>query len=539
MGFINPVETTSERTTGLRRAEYVCVLDLVPNIDMEKLKREMAKIKQGSLSSTLDSSSDRNNSLGKSEAFEAKYFSQKYVPPSGGYNMCLLVGKVDLVVDKVRVDKSRVRLAEVEVSDETGTVSLRARDEQIDVLKEVSQRKNGAIVLRNCTLEMFQGKHLRVAITKWGKMKAHPDNIESTPSPPLEMNNALNISMVDLNVVVRKGVTRYSSTVLPGQHDEPSPPASISIAKVNLSQLQHGGQDHIYGDKLSSTKLYTEASAVHKANHIHTELNYASLPLQGNPNIFPNINSFSPVYGGSQLFGYNQTQLLEGQRLPGQHISDHQKQQQLILFQMQQMQLYQHHQHERHRQIFHTPGHQNTSPEVTAKRVGSLSATNSNFTLETNPSDRSSGTRNQILKSDAPFDTSEEVSRLLVKQGEELAAPSKSQSDIPVVLNNERQFGITSNRNPQNYGTESWAGFQTGIEAPLFPRMNPKAASFAPSSTTAVSHASQNEIFHPQHPPFINSYPSAEDKEYQGSSDDSVVVPAELSTSVTTRQSSS
>ena len=47
-------------------------------------------------------------------------------------------------MDKRRVDQSRVRLAEVEIGDETGTVSLRARDEQIDVLNEVSQH-GGAV----------------------------------------------------------------------------------------------------------------------------------------------------------------------------------------------------------------------------------------------------------------------------------------------------------------------------------------------------------------------------------------------------------
>jgi hypothetical protein len=78
-----------------------------------------------------------------------------------------LVGKVDIVVDKVRVDKSRVRLAEVQVGDDTGSISLRARDTQIDMLQEVSN-KNGAIVLRNCSLELYQGKHLRLAVTKWG-----------------------------------------------------------------------------------------------------------------------------------------------------------------------------------------------------------------------------------------------------------------------------------------------------------------------------------------------------------------------------------
>ena len=104
-----------------------------------------------------------------------------------------LVGKVNVVVDKLRVDRSRVRLAEVEIGDETGTVSLRARDEQIDILEEVS-KKSGAVVLRNCTLELYQGKHIRLAVTKWGKLSPYPDNVASTPPgfeepprPPVSM----------------------------------------------------------------------------------------------------------------------------------------------------------------------------------------------------------------------------------------------------------------------------------------------------------------------------------------------------------------
>ena len=78
-----------------------------------------------------------------------------------------MVGKVNVVVDKLRVDKSRVRLAEVQVGDDSGSISLRARDNQIDLLQEVSN-KSGSIVLRNCSLELYKGKHLRLAVTKWG-----------------------------------------------------------------------------------------------------------------------------------------------------------------------------------------------------------------------------------------------------------------------------------------------------------------------------------------------------------------------------------
>lgn len=116
-----------------------------------------------------------------------------------------LVGKVNVVVDKLRVDRSRVRLAEVEVGDETGTVSLRARDDQIDVLEELSQ-KSGAVVLRNCMLELFQGRHIRLAVTKWGKMSVFPDNIPSTPPAPSKINKERNFSLIDLSVVASEMV---------------------------------------------------------------------------------------------------------------------------------------------------------------------------------------------------------------------------------------------------------------------------------------------------------------------------------------------
>jgi hypothetical protein len=121
------------------------------------------------------------------------------------HSLSSLVGKVDVVVDKNRVDGSRVRLAEVEVGDETGTVSLRARDEQIDVLKEVSER-SGAVVLRNCTLELYQGRHLRLAATKWGKICPYPDNVASTPPSPSKINRDRNFSSIDLSLVASEMV---------------------------------------------------------------------------------------------------------------------------------------------------------------------------------------------------------------------------------------------------------------------------------------------------------------------------------------------
>jgi replication factor A1 len=56
-------------------------------------------------------------------------------------------------------------------------------------------------VLRNCTLELYQGKHIRLAVTKWGKISAYPDNVHSTPSPPSIINYDRNFSMINLCLI--------------------------------------------------------------------------------------------------------------------------------------------------------------------------------------------------------------------------------------------------------------------------------------------------------------------------------------------------
>ncbi|KAK1747673.1 hypothetical protein QTG54_001636 [Skeletonema marinoi] len=143
----------------------------------------------------------RSSSCSHSSLSLAKYHHQSRLqPPRDGFNLCVRVGKVELVVDKSRVDGSRVLVAEVEVGDESGSVSLRARDEQIDLLQRVSSDA-GAIVLRNCTMELYQGKHLRLAVSKWGKLSVYPDGIDSTPSPPTRIDQEINFSLVDLNLI--------------------------------------------------------------------------------------------------------------------------------------------------------------------------------------------------------------------------------------------------------------------------------------------------------------------------------------------------
>jgi len=126
---------------------------------------------------------------------------QRMVPFTGGFNLCLLVRKVNIVVDKVRVDKSQVRLAECEVGDETGTLSLRARDGQISLLEDICKQK-AAVVLRNCSIELYQGKYLRLAVSKWGKIAMYPDGIDGTPCPPTMINGDIHLSIPSLFDIV-------------------------------------------------------------------------------------------------------------------------------------------------------------------------------------------------------------------------------------------------------------------------------------------------------------------------------------------------
>lgn len=187
----------------LRRAVYIHVSDLTSayNIDHKRLEQELARVKV-----CIDTSPSTKSSPPLTDEASVTSMPQKRLsPPRSGFNLCVLVGKVNIVVDKLRVDRSRVRLAEVEVGDETGTVSLRARDEQIDILEEVSQ-VSGAVILRNCTLELFQGKHIRLAVTKWGKMSVFPDDVASTPPPPSKVNRERNFSLIDLSIVASEMV---------------------------------------------------------------------------------------------------------------------------------------------------------------------------------------------------------------------------------------------------------------------------------------------------------------------------------------------
>ena len=237
-----------------------------------------------------------------------------------------------IVVDKYRVDSSRVRLAVVEVGDESGCVSLRARDEQIDTLVEIANR-SGAVVLRNCTLELYQGKHIRVAVTKWGKILAYPDHVYSTPSPPSMINYERNFSMINLSLIA-------------------------SDASASQSNDQSKSQNHYHGNDNISQGNFTNSSSQGFSSSQHrrerrlsrgTSISGMSLhSYQG-----ANVQNSPTQYSGQQPYvssGFVSDTMSAPQYYTPQRqseISVQQQQQQQILYQQQ------HHQYELQQQQMH------------------------------------------------------------------------------------------------------------------------------------------------------------------------------------------
>jgi hypothetical protein len=199
-----------------------------------------------------------------------------------------LVGDVNIVVEKTRVDKSQVRLAECEVGDETGIVSLRARDDQISLLQEISSRE-GAVVLRNCSIELFQGKFIRLAVNKWGKVVPFPDGISSTPTLPTMMNDTLQLSIVDVSDVVGDEWLEPSLHSASRQSTD-----SRSSSNRGFRNRHHSQNSNQRGSGRGGHDRRTfRQGEVYNPNMMH-----GHAPM--NPNMMPGMNFYSQhVYPGS------------------------------------------------------------------------------------------------------------------------------------------------------------------------------------------------------------------------------------------------
>lgn len=172
------------------------------------------------------------------------------------------------------------------MGDQTGSVSLRARGDQIELLQNLSST-NGAVVLRNCSAELYQGKHLRLLVSKWGKMSAYPDQIKSTPSPPGKLNLDRNFTRVDLSRVA----TNMSFTGAGGAIQSGAAPHRAS------------GYHHHRGGNRATTQPSKAMPYIHYGSQPYT---HQQLFQQGSPHGFGDHYIDSPLQ--PQLFQYTAQQ---------------------------------------------------------------------------------------------------------------------------------------------------------------------------------------------------------------------------------------
>jgi len=110
-------------------------------------------------------------------------------PGTHGHNIKLKVVNTSTVIEKTRSDGTKTRIAECMVGDNTASITLTARNEQID---KVSPGRT--IIVRNAKIDMFKG-FMRLAVDKWGKIEV------ATEPATFEINANNNLSNVEYELV--------------------------------------------------------------------------------------------------------------------------------------------------------------------------------------------------------------------------------------------------------------------------------------------------------------------------------------------------
>jgi len=108
-----------------------------------------------------------------------------------GVNVHAKVVEVKQVLDKTRIDGSRLVIAEALIGDATGVILLTCRNEQIPIV-----HPNTSITVRNAKIEMFKG-HMRLVVDQWGLIEkaSTSDAIKDT------VNSSNNMSTVEYELV--------------------------------------------------------------------------------------------------------------------------------------------------------------------------------------------------------------------------------------------------------------------------------------------------------------------------------------------------
>jgi len=116
-------------------------------------------------------------------------------PDSKNVNLVAKVHSATVVVDTERKsDKTRYRIAEVVVGDDTGSVVLTAKNDQIDLLQP-----GNTVEIRNGKIDMWkinpQSSYIRLIVDKWGKINA------AATAATFTVNVADNASTVEYELV--------------------------------------------------------------------------------------------------------------------------------------------------------------------------------------------------------------------------------------------------------------------------------------------------------------------------------------------------
>jgi len=111
-------------------------------------------------------------------------------PGTSGHNLIVKVISTDVVVEKQRPDNTKIRVAEALVGDNTGCITLTARNNQIEAVQP-----GNLLCIRNSKIDMFGG-FMRLAVDKWGKISIHNEQ-----APFTSFNQTNNLSTVEYELV--------------------------------------------------------------------------------------------------------------------------------------------------------------------------------------------------------------------------------------------------------------------------------------------------------------------------------------------------
>merc|ERR1712228_691770 len=88
-------------------------------------------------------------------------------PTSVGFNVNVRVGKITSMINRLNLDGTRLRISEALIGDETGSILLSLRNDQIGLVEE-----GKVYILRNAKIDMVGGGSMRVAVDRWGLIDA-------------------------------------------------------------------------------------------------------------------------------------------------------------------------------------------------------------------------------------------------------------------------------------------------------------------------------------------------------------------------------